>query len=94
MLLSRLVQIKMFLTKSLPGTPFIKANICSGLLYDAIQLYIYIYFFLRDFIFKKTLFEKVQYLKQELYYYIVLTGLHILGYSHGAKGWKQQSLRL
>ena len=28
-------------------------------------IFLFIYFFLRDFIFKKTLFEKLQYLKQE-----------------------------
>ena len=30
-----------------------------------IHTFLFIYFFLRDFIFKKTLFEKLQYLKQE-----------------------------
>ena len=30
----------------------------------------YYFFFLRDFIFKKTLFEKLQYLKQEQEYYL------------------------
>ena len=32
-----------------------------------LSVYLEFYFFLRDFIFKKTLFEKLQYLKQEIF---------------------------
>ena len=41
----------------------IKATIWRA--HPVMRLFFFFFFFLRDFIFKKTLFEKLQYLKQE-----------------------------
>ena len=38
-----------------------------GFNWQSYNFFFFFFFFLRDFIFKKTLFEKLQYLKQEQY---------------------------
>ena len=42
-----------------------------GTLTISFFFFFFFFFFLRDFIFKKTLFEKLQYLKQEQLYLIL-----------------------
>ena len=48
-------------------------DILSNLVQMGIFFFFFFFFFLRDFIFKKTLFEKLHYVKQELSTQIFLT---------------------